>query len=203
MKIIEKHCLGILTVYALAILVVAVVLWDSFALPQKAAVVVAVLLTLHEWEEVRFPGGFIEKIGGAIGIDLDSVDHDALHARSVGMCFVVMSCAVWVPAVPLFACALLMLGVGEGIVHVVGIRLTRSGRPYTPGMVTAELMAIVSVAGIVLCVQGGAAAPLDWVLGAVWLLVCLGAMEISIWRLAGMSPKDIPQKLSEVRAQRR
>ena len=203
MKIIEKHCLGILTVYALAILVVAVALWDSFVLLQKAAVVVAALLTLHEWEEIRFPGGFIEKIGGVIGIDLDSVDHDALHARSVGMCFVVMSCAVWMPAAPPFACALLMLGVGEGIVHVVGIRLTRSDRPYTPGMVTAELMAIASVVGIVLCAQGGAVAPLDWAFGTVWLLVCLGVMEMSIWHLAGISPKEIPQKLREVRAQRR
>lgn len=202
MKTIEKYCLEILTVYALGILVAAVALWDDFTLLQKASVVVAVLLTVHEWEETRFPGGFIEKIGGMAGLDLDDVDTHALHFRPAFMCFMAMSLAVWVPAVPFFACALLMLGVGEGIMHLAGIRLTRSERPYTPGMVTAEIMAAASLVGIVLCVQGGAAAPLDWALGAVWLVFSLGIMEVSVWRVFGMSLKDLPQKLREMRGRR-
>ena len=97
--------------------------------------------------------------------------------------------------VTLFACAVILFGLLEGVVHVAGIKLMGLKRPYSPGLVTAELWAATSVVSIVLLVQQGTVGPLDWALGLVWLVVCFAAMEISVWKAAGISLKEVPERM--------
>lgn len=199
MKTIRRNGLYILSAYAIAVLVLAIAFWEQIGLVQRIAAIATVLLTVHEWEEIRFPGGFLEMVGGNLGIDLASVDGDALHFKPIVMVFVGTATAFFIPQLPLFACGLLVMGILEGVIHVAGIKLAHAPHPYTPGMATALVYMAFSIASIVLFVQNGAATPLDWALGTLWLFAILAVMELSIWKAAGLNPKDVVARLKGAR----
>ena len=199
MKTIRKNGLYLLSIYALIVLGLAIAFWGEIGLMQKIAAIATVLLAIHEWEEIRFPGGFLEMIGGRLGLDATKVDGDALHFKPVVMIFVVTAAAFFIPQVPLFTCALLVMGIVEGVIHVAGIKMARASKPYTPGMVTALIYATFSIVGIVLVAQAGLTTWIDWVLGTVWLFICLAVMEVSIYKTAGLNPKDVMANLKVTR----
>ena len=62
---------------------------------------------------------------------------------------------------------------------------------------TAEVYAAFSIVGIVMIARAGAAGALDWVLGIVWFILGFAVMEACVWRVVGLSPKEIPAKFRE------
>lgn len=195
MEKLSKYSLYLLTVYGIAVVIAAIVLWNDLLLTQKCAAMVAVVAVLHEWEEQRFPGGFYEMIAGRIGIKATSEQMHKMLAVPDIMIFVLTGLAFIVRDVPLFACAAILFGIVEGIVHLAGIKLAHTKKPYTPGMATAEIWACTSIVSIVLIAQSGMAGALDWVLGAVWMIVCFLAMEMSIWKMAGITPSKMRESM--------
>lgn len=69
MKFLIKYNLNILSAYALVMLGVLVAFWDSFSIVQCFTIGFLGLVTLHEWEETKFPGGFLEMMGGIMNVD--------------------------------------------------------------------------------------------------------------------------------------
>ena len=65
---LQKASLPLLTVYAVAVAVWAALNWDELALTQQLAAIATVIVTCHEWEEQRFPGGFLELMGSILGL---------------------------------------------------------------------------------------------------------------------------------------
>ena len=191
---LQRASLPLLTVYAVFVAVWAALNWGEIALTQRLAAIATVIVTCHEWEEQRFPGGFLELMGSILGLDTAGVDPHRMYSKPDVLIFVLTILALAFPQVPLFTCALLVLGCYEGIVHVMGIRLGKLSRPYTPGLVTAEMYALFSIVGIVLMTRAGVAGALDWVLGIVWFFSCFAVMEARVWRVVGLSPKEIPAK---------
>lgn len=200
MRTIRRCGLYILSAYAMVVLGLAIAFWGEIGLTQKIAAIATVMLTVHEWEEIRFPGGFLEMVGGNLGIDLAKVDGDALHFKPIVMVFVGTATAFFIPQLPLFTCGLLVMGVLEGVIHVAGIKLAHAPHPYTPGMATALVYMVFSIVGIVLVTQAGLTTWLDWVLGVLWLFVILAVMELSIWKAAGLNSKDVVAKLKAARS---
>ena len=191
---LQRASLPLLTAYAVVVAVWAALNWGEIALTQRLAAIATVIVTCHEWEEQRFPGGFLELMGSILGLDTAGVDPHRMYSKPDVLIFVLTILALAFPQVPLFTCALLVLGCYEGIVHVMGIRLGKLSRPYTPGLVTAEMYALFSIVGIVLMTRAGVAGALDWVLGIVWFFSCFAVMEARVWRVVGLSPKEIPAK---------
>lgn len=195
MRFLRKNSLLILTIYAVCAAVVAAFAWNGLLLTQKCAVVMVMIACLHEWEEQRFPGGFLELMAQNMGLAVTDEQRASMLAKPDLMVGVLTFLGFAVRDVPLFACAVILFGLLEGIVHVAGIKLMGLKRPYSPGLVTAELWAATSVVSIVLLVQQGTVGPLDWALGFVWLVVCFAAMEISVWKAAGISLKEVPERM--------
>ena len=193
----QRVSLPLLTAYAVLVAVWAALNWGSLTLTQQLAAIATVIVTCHEWEEQRFPGGFLEMMGSILGLDTSGVDPHRMYSKPDALIFVLTILALAVPQVPLFTCALLVLGCYEGIVHVMGIKLGKLSRPYTPGLVTAEVYAVFSIVGIVLMTRAGVAGALDWVLGIAWFFVGFAVMEMSVWRVVGLSPKEIPARFKE------
>ena len=191
---LQRASLPLLTAYAVVVAVWAALNWGEIALTQRLAAIATVIVTCHEWEEQRFPGGFLELMGSILGLDTAGVDPHRMYSKPDVLIFVLTILALAFPQVPLFTCALLVLGCYEGIVHVMGIKLGKLSRPYTPGLVTAEVYAAFSIVGIVLMARAGVAGALDWVLGIVWFFVGFAVMEACVWHVVGLSPKEIPAK---------
>ena len=66
-KFIKYYALEIYTVISMLILVIAGILGDLSVI-QKFVLVYIFLFILHEWEEGKYPGGFIEMISSMIEI---------------------------------------------------------------------------------------------------------------------------------------
>ena len=147
MGFLRKNSLLILTVYAVCAAVVAALTWNDLLLTQKCAAVMVVVACLHEWEEQRFPGGFLELMAQNMGLSVTDEQRASMLAKPDLMVGVLTFLGFAVRDVPLFACAVILFGLLEGIVHVAGIKLMDLRRPYSPGLVTAELWAVARGAG--------------------------------------------------------
>lgn len=195
MNALSKSSLYLLSAYTVCIVVYAALAWNDLLLTQQLAVIATAIVTMHEWEEQRFPGGFLETISSALGVDTAGVSAHRMYSKPDLLIFVMSALALFLPQFPFFACAMLVFGIIEGITHIAGIKLAHLKRPYTPGMVTGEIYAIFSIVGIVLLAQSGMVGALDWVLAVAWFILCFATMELSIWRVVGMKPEEIPQKV--------
>ena len=50
MKTFNKYSLYFLTAYALVLLVIGILMWNSLAIIQKIIIIATCIVTLHEWE---------------------------------------------------------------------------------------------------------------------------------------------------------
>ncbi len=198
MKTFNKYSLYFLTAYALALLVIGILMWNSLAIIQKIIIIATCIVTLHEWEEQRFPGGFFDVMSGIWQIDLSDIDLHDLYAKPDIFIFAITFLALIFPNALFLSCAVLLLGVFEGFIHIMGIKFAKLERPYTPGMSTGESFAVFSIISIIFLIESGITGLMDWVFGFIWILVTFLIMEFFIWRTAGISPKEFLSKAISV-----
>ncbi len=67
MKFWIKNNLYLLTLASLCVLIYFVARWDAISEMQRAMGLFVVAITLHEWEESRYPGGFYELMAKKFG----------------------------------------------------------------------------------------------------------------------------------------
>jgi len=195
MKFIIKHNLIILSIYTIIMLGILVAFWDSFSVGQRFTIGFLVLITLHEWEETKFPGGFIEMMGGIMKVDMSRAPAENLHLPVTVYITVFMLLPLLFPgAVGLFL-AVMYLGIFEGFIHIAGIKLGHRKKPYTPGMITGEVLLVYSVVGIYFAVSMGHVALLDWLVGLVVFLGGFMLMEVNVWRVLGLKPSDVMKNM--------
>lgn len=198
MKTFNKYSLYCLTAYTLALIVIGMLMWNSLAIIQKIIIIATGIVTLHEWEEQRFPGGFFDVLSGIWQIDLSNIDLHDMHAKPDIYIFAITFLALIFPNTLFLSCAVLLLGVFEGFVHIMGIKLAKLEKPYTPGMITGELYALFSIFCIIFLIESGMTNLMDWLLGFIWLFLTFLIMEFFVWRTAGISPKEFPSKVRSV-----
>ena len=114
MKNFNKYSLYCLTVYAILLLVIAMIMWNSLAIIQKIIIIATCIVTLHEWEEQRFPGGFFEVMSRIWQLDLSNIDLHDMYAKPDIFIFAITCLALIFPNALFLSCAVLLLGVFEG-----------------------------------------------------------------------------------------
>lgn len=149
------------------------------------------LFILHEWEEGHYPGGFVDLISRLLGKDVPAETKRASRIPT-GILLIAFT------FVPFFwdDCVVLvlvtaMLGIFEGIVHLMAIRLFRLPHFYSPGMVTAELELLVSVALIVWLERSGLSSATDYIWGIVIMFACFVAMQRTLLWMVGMTYSNL------------
>ena len=121
MKTFNKYSLYFLTAYALVLLVIGMLMWNSLAIIQKVIIIATCIVTLHEWEEQRFPGGFFDVMSRIWQIDLSNIDLHDMYAKPDIYIFAITFLALIFPNTLFLSCAVLLLGVFEGFIHIMGI----------------------------------------------------------------------------------
>jgi hypothetical protein len=173
-------------------------MWNSLAIIQKIIIIATCIVTLHEWEEQRFPGGFFDVMSRIWQIDLSNIDLHDMYAKPDIYIFAITFLALIFPNTLFLSCAVLLLGVFEGFIHIMGIKLAKLEKPYTPGMITGELYAVFSISCIIFLIESGMTGLMDWILGFIWIFLTFLIMEFFVWRTAGISPKDLSSKARSV-----
>lgn len=196
-KSVRHYALEIYTVLAL-LWVAGAVMAGELSVIQQLVLIDTVLFVLHEWEEARFPGGFIEM--GVQRMHLE-VSAEFLHdcRLPAGFFLLLLSILPFVfDEVKMLTMALATFGLAEGLVHTVAIRLFRVKRCYTPGLVTAWLETAVSVLLTVYLATNHLGRWYDYVFGPLITLACFGLFQRIMTRLMGVPYRDMPKYLKRL-----
>lgn len=190
-RFVRWYALEIYTVIALVFLTYAGISGNaSFA--RKAAMVYTLLFVLHEWEEARYPGGFLDKVVGRVtGV---KASEELKRASRIPTGILLLSFTMvpyFFDNYPLFLMVATNLCIFEGLIHIIGIGLAKLDVPYTPGMLTAELELIAGIYVYKHLSDNGLLNALNVPLGILLFVACFIAMQRSLLAMAGKSYTDV------------
>ena len=192
-KFIKHYALEIYTVIAMLLITLVAMFMDNLTVIQQAAVWASFLCILHEWEEGRYPGGFLDLIqNNVLKIEVDK--ETALGSRLITGVFIFVITIVpffFGDKIPMFAVAMATFFIFEGCVHAAGIKLFKLEKPYTPGLVTAEIEQVTGIALIVYLAVNHLGAWYDYTFGPFVFLACFAIMQRSLMAMIGLRYKDM------------
>ena len=189
----KHYALEIYTVIAMLLIVCAAIFMGELTVIQKFVVFLSFLFILHEWEEGRYPGGFLDLISEHV-LQMDVDKETKLGSRLVTGIFLFVMTVVpflWGDAIPLYVVVLAVFSIFEGCVHIAGIKLFQLSKPYTPGMVTAEIELVTAIALIVYLAVNHLAAWHDYVFAPFVFIACFALMQRSLMGMIGLRYKDM------------
>ena len=189
----KHYALEIYTVIAMLLIVGVAIFMGELTVIQKFVVFLSFIFILHEWEEGRYPGGFLDLISEHV-LQMDVDKETMLGSRLVTGVFLFVMTVVpflWGDAMPLFVVTLAVFSIFEGCVHIAGIKLFQLSKPYTPGMVTAEIELVTAVALIFYLAANHLAAWYDYVCAPFVFIACFALMQRTLMGMIGLRYKDM------------
>ncbi len=191
-KWIMKYSVPLFSAYAVCATIFCILNWDSLPWVQRFALLFSIPLSLHEWEEAVWPGGFMELMAKKFQMELPAdAPKGAEHIGGVWFLFTLSLLPSIFPQVSCFFTALLLAGIFEGILHVVGIKVHKLKKPYSPGMVTGLVMLALSITAIVIAGPSASLGILDWILGIVVFFIAYIIMYMMTFAALGLNPKEV------------
>ncbi|WP_165251605.1 HXXEE domain-containing protein [Adlercreutzia sp. ZJ304] len=195
----DRSNIYILTFGGIAVLIYMIINWAALTPLQIALSFFIFGITLHEWEETRFPGGFYKLMTGMIGVNnSDQAKIECSHG-----CVVIA--IVFFAYIPFFfngvhwlALVPAILGIFESFIHIVGIKIHHLKHFYSPGMLTALLFLLPP--SIFIIVYAAPGVGWEWVLTFVYYFAVFFCMELAVWGVFGIKPKDFPKIAKRARA---
>ncbi len=193
-KFVKNYALEIYTLISLGLLL-AGALMDNLSVIQKFVMVFNLLFILHEWEEMHYPGGFADLVAGVLGKDVTTEQKLAsrIPTSILLMAFTFVP-FFWDDCV-IFILVTATLGIFEGFVHLMAIRLFRLKKFYSPGMITAILELFVSIALIVWLEQNNLASATDYIWGVVIMFACFITMQKTLTMMIGAKYSELPKRI--------
>lgn len=188
---IIKYYLETLTLIMFAMVTVCAVFVTELSIPQTAILSYMFLYTIHEWEEVRLPGGFSELMLKFTGINCDKSREALSHVPVMILLLLITFVPFIFDSLIILTLIPLCLALFEGFVHIMGIFVHKTGKPYTPGMISALCMAAVSVYWITIFNSNGLTVGRNYLIGAICTFVCFAIMQRSVITIMGITYKDM------------
>lgn len=190
----KHYALEIYTVVAMLLIALVAIFAGELTVIQQFAVWVSFLCILHEWEEGRYPGGFLNLIqANVLQRELD--EETKRGSRLVTAVFIFAMTIVpyfFGDRIPMFVVASASFCIFEGIIHVVGIKIFSLKKPYTPGLVTAEIELVSGVCMIVWLAVNHIGAWYDYTFGPFVFLACFVCMQRTLMSMVGgIGYKDV------------
>ena len=153
------------------------------------------LFILHEWEEMHYPGGLVDLISGMLGKDVSQEQKLASRIPTSILLMVFTFVPFFWDDCEIFILVTAALGIFEGYVHLMANRLFRLPKFYSPGLITAELELLVSIALIVWLEQNNLASATDYIWGFVIMFACFITMQKTLTMMIGIKYSELPKRL--------
>ena len=190
-RLLIKYNLEILTTLMFTFVAMVAIFNTAPSLTQKMLVAYVLLFTLHEWEENRFPGGFVNIMEGMIGKKFSEDAKELSHIPVIILLLLIHIIPYFLDSVVFLTLIPVFLGVFEGLVHTMGVKLSKSKKFYTPGMGTAYMMLALSVFNIYYLITNKMITGKDCLLGIVCMFVSFAVMQNRVLAINGISYKDM------------
>ena len=190
-RLLIKYNLELLTTLMFTFVAMVAIFNTAPSLTQKMLVAYVFLFTLHEWEENRFPGGFVNIMEGMIGKKFSEDAKELSHIPVIILLLLIHIIPYFLDSVVFLTLIPVFLGVFEGLVHTMGVKLSKSKNFYTPGMGTAYMMLALSVFNIYYLITNKMITGKDCLLGIVCMFVSFAVMQNRVLAINGISYKDM------------
>ena len=186
----KKYYLEILTFIMFGMVSCCAVFYNQLSLIQRIMIGYMFLFTLHEWEETRFPGGFAELMSKFLGLEVTQDKENASHIPVVVL-LVVITFVPFFTQSPLLALVPVYLGLFETFIHIVGIKIHKMEKPYTPGLVSALLLCVASVSVLIIFSKNELVKGTGYTLGILLMFLCFALMQRTVIAILGLGYKDL------------
>ncbi len=162
--------------------------WNTTSMLAKLPIIYIVALAVHEIEELKLPGGFVELVTHMTGIEI----------KNIGVAkFGLFVFTLWATIIPALTAdyiwpvmSTMLIGIIEIFAHLAAARVNKK-HFYSPGMITAVFVQFpVAVYGFYYLISNG------WVRGIYWLYAALFLL-VPLFGLQAMIVKSNGQKYSE------
>ncbi len=183
----EKYSFWVTSLLGAIAFVFLIMNWSSTSTLQKLPVMYLIALALHEVEELKFPGGFVELTASMTG----------LKVKNLGMAkFGLLIFTLFVTVVPAFisewiwpVMAVLFIGIIEVVGHCAAARINKA-RFYSPGLITAIFIQFpVTAFGYYYLYSHGLVKGIYWLWAILFILIPLVVIQRMIVTANGMSYK--------------
>ena len=186
----KKYNLEILTLIMFGMVSCCVIFYHQLGLIQRLMIGYMFLFTLHEWEETRFPGGFAKLMSNFFGLEVTQDKENASHIP-VAVLLIVITFVPFFTQSPLFALVPVYLGLFEAFIHIVGIKIHKMKKPYTPGLVSALLLCVASVSVLIIFSKNQLLQGSSYALGVLLMFLCFALMQRTVIAIFGLGYKDL------------
>lgn len=182
-QFMRKYSFYLTSMLGLIAAVVLVVKWNDLTMLQKLPIIYIVALALHEIEELKFPGGFVELVTSMTGLQL----------KNIGVAkFGLLTLTIYATVVPAFisnfvwpVMSTLLIGFVELFAHLASARVNK-GKFYSPGMITAVLFQFpVAVYGFCYLFANDMVKDIYWLFAVLLLLPPTLCLQAAIVRSNG------------------
>lgn len=193
---VAKYNLEVLTFVLGTFIVCAVALYPTLSIIQRFMIAFMWLFVLHEWEEGKYPGGFVDLMAKNL-LKMD-VSQETANLSRIPTMILIMSFTVipfFFDTVWLLVLLPVYLSIFEGIVHVAGIKLFKLKRPYTPGLVTAFAEFAVGIGCLAYLITSCSAALWEYLVAVVLYFACFAFMQSRLTKLVGIKYREFPKMM--------
>ena len=186
----KKYNLEMLTLIMFGMVSCCVIFYNQLGLIQRIMLGYMFLFTLHEWEETRFPGGFAKLMSRFFGLEVTQDKENASHIPVVVLLIVITFVPFFTQS-PLLALVPIYLGLFETFIHIVGIKIHKMKKPYTPGLASALLLCVASVSVLIIFYENQLVQGTGYAWGILLMFLCFALMQRTVIAIFGLGYKDL------------
>lgn len=188
---LKKYNLEFLSFLMFLMVTLSATVIPNVSITQKMLVVYMFLFTLHEWEENRFPGGFTDIMEGLIGKKFSDDAKEMSHIPVLILLLAIHIIPYIFDTVIILVLIPVFLGIFEGFVHTMGVKISKAEKFYTPGMITAYGMLAFSAFCVHYFASHNMASTKDFILGFVCMFASFAIMQNRVLAINGVKYSDM------------
>ena len=152
---------------------------------------------MHEIEEKYWPGGFHALMFKKMNVDIKDVDVEMSNLTVFVFWLVYLGLGYIFDNLVFFFIMTIALSIFEAIVHTAGIKIHKLDKPYTPGLVTAWLLAIAAIYSIIQLNKFNLASPLDYLIGVILFIISFLILQSQVFKQIGVSRREMIKRIRE------
>lgn len=190
MNFLKKYNIYVFIVLIALLTIYDFLNWDSISMVRKLVNLFAIFAVLHEIEEKYWPGGFHNLMLKKIKVDINDFDLGSANLIVFIFLLVYIAMGYIFDNLVFFFIMAIILSIFEALIHTAGIKIHNLDKPYTPGLLTAWLMAIAAIYSIIQLNKYGLASPFDYLIGVILFIISFLILQSQVFKVIGISRKE-------------
>lgn len=194
---IIKYSLEIFSALVIIFVMINILFFPEINYIQKLTLTFALVAVLHEFEEKRYPGGFFDLMVKKFGLSTEKTNVDLASFFVICYWVVLISLSYIFDNMVMFLIMSVSLGIFETFIHTAGIWLHKMKKPYTPGLISAWIMGLLSGYSIYYLNVNNLAIGKDYLFGTILMVIGFIILQRGTLYAANMTYRDIKENIKK------